>query len=408
VAITSFLDEDREVSDFLDGQYDINVFVDRGFMADVYDRINNRYFRTRFTDLADFEMTEDITAGYAMMELNLGRRLMVLPGLRYEHTHTHYDAKKGVSDNDRTEVGFFSDTTSTQSFGQWFPILHLRYHFTDWLDLRLARTRSLSRPDFPLYSPRERIQESPRNVDRGNPSLRPASALNYDAFLSIYPRRLGLLTLGAFYKEIDDVIYLREKTVLDPEADHLPTWTRGFRLTEPVNNAYVTTVKGFEVEWQTHFTYLPGLLSGLVLNLNYARIFSNTRYPRTILERESVPPFRTTSVDTFRVGRMLNQPAHVANLSVGYDRGGFSGRISMLYQQSSLASVGEFPEEDSFTDTYIRWDAMLQQKIGRHLSLFFNLNNLGNRPDLSFLGVGFPTAQEYYGWTTDIGIRYRY
>ncbi len=408
LAVTSFLDEGREAKNFLDGQYDINAMLDRDLLAEVYDRIASRYFRTRFTDLADFDMTEEITAGYGMAEINLGRRLMVLPGIRYEFTHTEHNAKKGVSDNERTEVGFMSDTSSTQSFGQWFPMVHLRLRVTDWLDMRLARTRSLSRPDFPQYSPRERIQESPRRVDRGNPELRPASALNYDALISLYPNRVGLFTIGAFYKEIDNVIYLKEKTVLDPEAENLPAWTRGFRLTEPVNNEFATTVKGIEAEWQTHFTYLPGLLSGLVLNVNYARIISETRYPRTVLKRDAVPPFRQTSIDTFRVGRMIDQPEHIANVSIGYDLRGFSGRVSMLYQQSSLTRIGEFSEEDGLTDTYVRWDAMLQQRFGRSLSVYVNLSNLTDRPDLSFLGVGFPTAQEYYGWTADLGLRYRY
>jgi TonB-dependent receptor len=354
-------------------------------------------------------MQEDIAAGYAMMELHLGRRIMILPGVRYEKTHTEYDAKKGESDNVRSEIGFFSDTSSTQNFGNWLPMAHLRYHVTNWMDLRLAYTHSLSRPDYTDYSPRERIRSgSSNNVDRGNPELRPASAINYDAILSVYPNRVGLLSFGVFYKEIEDLIYERDKTILDPALENLPSYTRGSRLSEPINNPFKATVKGYEIEWQTHFTYLPGLLSGLVLNVNYARVFSDTRYPQTLLKRDSKPPFRQTQIDTFRVGRMVDQPAHIANLSIGYDRRGFSGRISMLYQQSSLRSVADYPEGDSFTDTYLRWDAMVQQKLGRGMSVYLNLNNLTDRPEAASIGLGLPTSQEYYGWTADLGVRYRY
>lgn len=408
LAITSFLDEHRSTSRFLKGQYEMNALLDRDFMAETYERLKGKYFRTRFTDLADFQTTEDIAAGYVMAEINLGRRLMILPGLRYELTHTNYEASTGQSDNERTEVGWMRDTTSTQSFDEWFPMVHVRYRFTDWLDLRLARTRSLARPDYSLYSPRRRIQETERRVDRGNAALRPATAESYDALVSFYPGRLGLFTVAGFFKEIEDVIYVREKTVLQPQDDHLPAWTRGFRLTEPVNNPFRTTIKGIEVEWQTHFTYLPGLLSGLVLNVNYARITSDTRYPRSILERNAEPPFSLASIDTFRTGRMIDQPSHIANFSLGYDRGGFSGRISMLYQESSLGRLGDYPEEDAFTQTYVRWDAMAQQRVGTGLSIFLTLNNFLDRPDQSFLGVGFPTTQEFYGWTADLGIRYRY
>src|SRR5690606_9097505 len=124
---------------------------------------------------------------------------------------------------------------------------------------------------------------------------------------SFHSNRLGLLTLGGFYKEIDDLVFIRRKTVLNPADVNLPASARGFALEEPVNNERPGIVRGFEAEWQTHLSYLPGVLSGILLTVNYARIFSETRYPRVVLQRQTEPPFQFTQVDTFRVGRLPNQ-----------------------------------------------------------------------------------------------------
>jgi hypothetical protein len=106
---------------------------------------------------------------------------------------------------------------------------------------------------------------------------------------------------------------------------------------------------------------------------------------------------------------MLNQAENIANFSLGYDQGGFSGRISMLLQGESLSGVGSIPELDRFTGTYARWDLSLKQTITRGASIYFNANNFNDRPDEAFQVIeGFPTARELYGWTLDLGLRYRY
>ena len=45
---------------------------------------------------------------------------------------------------------------------------------------------------------------------RRTPEWMDQIATNYDIFLSFYSNSIGLLTLGGFYKEIDDLIYERQ------------------------------------------------------------------------------------------------------------------------------------------------------------------------------------------------------
>ena len=104
---------------------------------------------------------------------------------------------------------------------------------------------------------------------------------------------------------------------------------------------------------------------------------------------------------------MPGQADNIANISIGYEKSGFTGRISMTYQGKILEEVGIVEEKDLFTDSFVRWDMSMQQKITSEISIFLNLNNISNMSDNAFYGEKrFPTRNEIFGWTADIGIRY--
>lgn len=66
-------------------------------------------------------------------------------------------------------------------------------------------------------------------------------------------------------------------------------------------------------------------------------------------------------------------------------------------------------ELDGFTDTFARWDLAVQQKVGRGISFYLNVNNLTDRPESAFLGIEtFATVEEFFGWTADLGVRYTF
>ena len=117
---------------------------------------------------------------------------------------------------------------------------------------------------------------------------------------------------------------------------------------------------------------------------------------------------------------MPGQAAHIFNATLGFDYKGFSTRISYLYQSNTAAYVS--PRErliDSYVGPYSRFDLSIRQKMGTGIELFANLNNLNNRPDRSFTGQDtddpayeftetYPSYRELYGYTIDLGVRYRF
>lgn len=351
-----------------------------------------------------------------MTEINFGRFLMFFPGVRYENTHANMTGREGNVGEESYEPDldniYVSDTSATASYGRWFPMFHVRVRPTGWFDIRLAYTRSLSRPQLNWMLPKKKVNGSDQSVEFGRPDLQPQMSTNYDVFLSFYSNKIGLLTIGGFYKEIDSLIFEREgHKILNWEKEGFTKNLQGFTLSRPENSPFKTEVRGFEVEWQTNFRWLPSPFDGIVLNANYAHIWSETRFPRSFVRLEPIDVFpfiKTTVIDTFRAGDMPDQADDIANVAIGYDKGPFSARLSLLYQGMTLSSVGERPELDGFTADLVRWDLSVKYRITDNIGLFYNLNNFTDRPDESFQQKRYLTEREFYGWTTDIGIGFAF
>ncbi len=110
------------------------------------------------------------------------------------------------------------------------------------------------------------------------------------------------------------------------------------------------------------------------------------------------------------------------NLSIGYERGGFSARISMLYQGSSLfadaepdmgrlaTSVGTTPEKDVYVGKSTRWDLVVKQNI-KAFQVFLYVNNFTNVKENTFLAGSvnsLVTSSFVYGMTIDLGVNYKF
>ncbi len=371
----------------------------------------------------DYNYTRNFHAFYFMTKINLGKYITLLPGIRYEKFGFDYTADSTVEFGRLTTPGeHYFDTKTVQwdsTKGEnWFPQVQVRIKPTSWLDVRLASTKSIIYPDYRAVSPYLFMDTYASPTLRlGNPYLKPALTQNYDIYASIYENHIGLFTAGFFYKRIHNFIVSIEYKTKDASKIHnrisLPqngdptvinTWT---------NLDKTSYVKGFELDWQTHFWYLPSIFHGLVFNINYTHINSRTRYPNYYTKKTgSFPFYKYTTVDTTRTGRLIDQPDDILNLTVGYDIGGFSARLSYQYTNNILRGINStYQELDSYTAPYSRWDFTAYQKLPwlEGLQVYLNVNNITNTPDRQFSSVLEKLSNvQYYGRTADFGVRYSF
>lgn len=408
---TPFTDFEFDAGEFLGGDYELGwtpqlALLDKAF------RVGSPLFQTDMNGARNnYKSLEDNYAGYMMAEINMGEKFKFIPGVRYERIELNNKGKKAIQFELNDYI--IEDTSATQIHEYFFPMFHMQYKGTEWFDIRFAATRTMTRPDYLAVIPFVTSNGDGTQVRVGNINLTPATAYNYDLYWSVYNNIVGLFTIGGFYKKVDDLIWQTAYTALTEEdADIIPFAVKGAQINTYLNNDYEATVKGIEIDLQTNFWYLPSPFDKIVLSANYSHISSETKYPRTMIQQKILtqPPWiEVSQVDTFRTGRMVNQPDDIVNLAIGYDIGGFSARLSFLYQGKSLESVQDRPEQDGFRDDYYRWDLSIKQNLYHDkIQLLLNINNINNATDKSLQStLNYLDRQEYYGRTIDLGIRYR-
>ena len=370
------------------------------------------------SDGGDYDGIERYQAAYIMSELSWNF-FTLIPGVRYERDYSEYNGQRfrGAGRAASVTPPDYTKLKNVRENEFWLPIVHLIVSPADWLKIRLARTETLTRPDYIQYAPITSIDIYGNYIRANNALLKPARSVNLDASVQIYENYTGFFTISGFHKRIENLIfqvgYQLRAGVPTLEGSNIPDdWrTNNPYMDTYVNNPNPAYYKGFELDWQTRFWYLPSVLQGLVLNVNYTRIFSEI--DKQIYSTQRVitgirPRSSYIVTDTIRTSRMPYQPAHILNVTFGYDFKDFSLRLSYLYQSDKTAWIANDAALDQSTGTYYRWDLTLQQKLDWGLQVYANLTNLNKRADRNYRGNVETNASytEYYGFTMDLGIRY--
>ena len=319
----------------------------------------------------DYELNERVVAGYAMAELNLSPRLLLLPGLRVERTRLETD---GFAFDNETET--LTATSGSNRYTNLFPMVHARWALGDQSNVRAAFTTAIFRPNFfDLVPYRVRDDE---DLDLGNPALHPTTSRNVDLLFERYDRTIGLVSAGVFVKQLRRPIFFR---TVDNDL--------GGETTQPVN-AEDGRIVGAEVAVQQRFTFLPGVWSGLGVYANYTWTDSKATQP------------------TGRETRLAGQADRVANVALSYERGRFSGQASVNYTGRSILEVGEAAEDDLYIDDRTQVDLQGSFFLTPTAQLFVEALNLGNAAYRTYvLTANRPRQIEFYEPWVQVGIRWR-
>ncbi|MBB5058374.1 TonB-dependent receptor [Granulicella aggregans] len=264
---------------------------------------------------SNFDFNEKVSAGYVMNTINLNK-FRIVGGLRFEET----------SDRDNgTTVPGAPNIANNGSYLSVLPSVSVRYGFTPSTGLRLVYGRGLSRPDFADLVSFATV--SPGGVRTtssiGNPNLKAEHADNFDVLYEQNLNGVGLLQAGGFYKRLTTPIVALNTTLSDGTIQSQP------------QNAGSAFDYGFEIAYQQHFTWLPGLLGGAGVSANYGYTSSRVTWPAQVLV---TAPDGSTQLNIDRTDhpRLLRQAPHTWNLSPTYDRKRLSVRLGLSYNDANI------------------------------------------------------------------------
>ena len=386
-----------------------------------FDRLfRDRYPESFYNVNNNYDLTENVAAGYAMFKFMLGDQLTVIPGFRYEQNYNTLNGKYASLSGDWGQNGAIEDRTAEQEYGEFLPHLHVKYKPLEWFDIRASYSTTLARPDFNYIIPATLIDRSSDiTIEKGNPMLGPSVSTNYDLFLTAFSGKFGLVSVGGFYKDIRDPFYRITTGVNNDSiavANGLPPGqVTGARLST-YDSSPDGEVYGIEFDLQSNLKFLPGFLSGLIFNLNYARLWSNTTInsfrSETVCERPSPRPPPICKNNTFSLQReadLVGQANQILNASLGYDIGGFSARVSASYQGSKITGYSGRAFDDRYDREFWRMDVALKHRFSRRFNVFLNLNNLTNQQDVTyFRQVRFETNRSTFGTTATVGVEVKF
>ena len=268
----------------------------------------------------DINYQEDVTAGYVMGVVDFNF-LTVIAGLRVEHTAT--SSLPWVNTGANSNLGF-EQIDFSNSYTNVMPSVHLKANPVDNFIARLSWSNTIGRPNYDELSGTSELQFDTDETGRtagvfsgANPDLLPFESMNLDLSLEYYFPSGGILSGGAFYKNIDNYIFEVERVQNNIQFQGISFEELRF---ERSVNLDVATVRGVEASYDQAFTFLPGFFSGFGLTANVAFIDSEVEYPSR--ETDDLP--------------LLRQPNSVFNLIPYYQQYGFEIRAAITRRSAFL------------------------------------------------------------------------
>jgi TonB-dependent receptor len=295
------------------------------------------------------------------------------------------------------------------------PNLNVNMHFTDQLKLRLAATKTITRPLFEQLNPALVLGQPPCfdpalptciiAGSGGNPFLEPLRSRNYDASLEYYFSRNGFASLAVFRRDMRGFIVNRSFIYPEPDAGTgLP-----IQITGPVNTNR-GRIQGLEAQVSTFFDYawLPDWAHGFGAQANATYIDAKTDF--TIFGEERRIRIPDVSKWTF-------------NLVGMYERGPLTARLSYnhrtSYPEGTVDPRGGFTLQGRGRSTG-RLDWSSSYNVNDTFTLFFDWTNILNIPfrsdivRVNYNGAQptgrevFPMVVRYNESVMSGGIRFRF
>lgn len=364
---------------------------DRAQMTDAIGWLQGLYPDTPFSFFEDplqaYLVKEETKSAYVMADMggaddpshvNVGLRI-VNTKLRIDQNQpSNADPSYWGTDSWNGVLRDFQTDTTVQSTTDFLPSINAVVDVSDDQKLRFSAARVVARQKlddlgrgFSTQFTRDSTVGSPTenlflftNGSRGNAALEPFRAYQFDLAYELYLGRQGLISVGAFWKEVDSFIVTETIPVFVNDQG-------GGRL-GPVNqpaNGTGGRVRGFEVAGQYSFDF------GLGFTGNYT--FADTK---------------TNGSNDFDTNLPLEGVSkHSFNGQVYFEKDGFAARASYSWRSKQL--LGNFGFGDGgvtrtlgiYGRSYGQLDGQLSYDINENFGVFVEGINLTKADQSAYL-----------------------
>lgn len=368
---------------FLAGEYKTGSFTSEEFLSQLDLTSSNFEGEQDLSELAgNFNASEQIFGGYAMINQNIGKDLLLVAGIRLEQTNLEY---QGFQFDD--EEGSLSETDLfNNNYLNVLPGLHIKYNASPNSILRFAFTNTLARPNYFDLVPYTVIEDG-EDISIGNPELNATTSTNIDLMAEHYFKKVGIVSGGLFYKNINDFIVSQ---TFDDYSYEGREWGS---FSQPINGGNANLF-GAEVAFQRQLDFIAPILAPIGVYFNYTFINS------------TVTDFNFEGRENDELS-LPGSPNHTLNASLAYEGKKLTTRLSYNYASDFIDEVGENVFFDRYYDAVNYLDFNLNYSITPKLVVYANVNNILNQPLRYYQGIPSRTMQsEYYNARFDLGVKF--
>ncbi|MHA7859324.1 MAG: TonB-dependent receptor [Henriciella sp.] len=346
------------------------------------------------SNIADYQIDEQILAGYFMGTFEFDK-LTLVAGVRVEQTDVDLEGKSVLepTENDADELIIIPATTTSFStdYTNVLPSVNAKYEFNDKLIGRAAYYAAIVRPAFGDMAPFVEVNDDRDEAAIGNPNLDPFEADNFDLSLEYYPTELSVLSVGLFYKDIQDAIFGAEFDIGEqPASIDIANVPASVEEIATFINVEDSEIWGVELNYVQSLEDLNPALEGFLVSANL-----------TLTDSESTLPGGRTV-------RFLNQADTVWNLALGYDKGPWDLRVSANFRGNNLDELGD-EQLDRTIDDRTLIEASAKYSINDNLQIYLEGKNLTDEPEYYYFGDESRLNQyDEFGTSWIFGARYTF
>ena len=383
--LAQFIDKRSWVKDEFRGLRQ-GPWVDPVYVAQYKEDNPNQWtedFYTKYSQnlLNEKDFREEITSAYMMGNVQLNS-LNIMGGIRVEDTDvlgngpvrritpaeqarrtawvgpvTEAEGKR------RAEAELGIRTHASGEYRNVFPGIHLKYAPRSGFVARGSYSTSIGRPPIGSIIPNVNVNDASQTLSISNPGLKPQYSDNFDLNLEYYYEPIGIFSVSVFLKELSGFIFTDSSQFVGRGPNNgYDGLYENYRITTTANGGHAR-YRGFELNYQQQFTFLPGFWSGFGVNMNYTQLQTKGDYGGLVA---------TTQVAEFK--------PRTANFVLSYQKNRYKFSALANWVDDYLLTVSTNPASFVYETQRLLVGARFNYTLTHRTNLYLNLDNITKSP----------------------------